>query len=208
KLPKGLAPLLKITVTALLLFIVFRSVDLARIRHDLAGLETGRLALLVSVTWIGQLLCAQRWRLLAASLGLKGSYGTFFQLYFLGMLFNVGLPSLVGGDVVKAYIITRRTGAPIHYGFASVVQDRAVGLISLLIYGSAAVVLRPMIWRRVPLWSLYLLAWLGVVIAVWIAWKGERFYRKYLAQDSGLHRLANRLADFHQALGTMRLSAG
>ncbi len=124
------------------------------------------------------------------------------------MLFNVGLPSLIGGDVVKAYIITRKTGAPIHYGFASVVQDRAVGLISLLIYGSAAVVLRPMSWRGIPLWSLYLITWLGVVIAVWIAWKGERFYRKYLAQDSVLHRLANHLADFHQALGTMRLSAG
>src|SRR5206468_1044350 len=110
KLPKGLALLLKVSVTGILLFVVFRTVDLVRIRHDLAGLETGRLALLVSVCWIGQLFCAQRWRLLAASLSLQGSYSTFFQLYFLGMLFNVGLPSLVGGDVVKAYMITHKTG--------------------------------------------------------------------------------------------------
>ena len=210
RLPSSLLPSVKIAVTALLLFIVFRSVDLAKISHDLSAVEHGRLAILVVACWIGQLLCAQRWRLFAASLGMRGSYGTFFQLYFVGMLFNVGLPSLIGGDVVKAYMITRKTGMPLHYGFASVLQDRAAGLVSLLVYGSIAVVLCPLSWRGIPLRSLYLLAWLGVAFLVWIVWKGETFYcrRPVPGVVSLPQKLAGRLADFHQALGMMRLPPG
>ena len=72
------------------------------------------------------------------------SYSTFF--YFLGMLFNVGLPSPPAAIRSKP-TISRKTETPFITGFASVLQDRAVGLISLLIYGSGAVLLCPLTWR-------------------------------------------------------------
>ena len=96
------------------------------------------------------------------------SYSTFFQIYFLGMLFNVGLPSLVGGDTIKAYLISRKAGKALHNGLASVLQDRAVGLISLLIYGSAAVLWVPLIWRGLPLWVLYGVVWVGIALFLFL----------------------------------------
>ncbi|PYV12555.1 MAG: hypothetical protein DMG07_16915 [Acidobacteria bacterium] len=102
-----LSPALKVTISLALLALVLRSVDAGRLRHDLARIELGRLALLLAVCWSGQLLCAQRWRLFAASLGMTGSYRSFVEMYFVGMLFNVGLPSLVGGDIVKAFVLSR-----------------------------------------------------------------------------------------------------
>jgi uncharacterized protein (TIRG00374 family) len=165
---------------------------------------------LVVISWIGQLFCAQRWRLFAAAQDMQGSYSTFFQIYFLGMLFNVGLPSLIGGDMVKAYLISRKTGKALHNGFASVLQDRAVGLISLLIYGSGAVLLCPLTWRGLPLWLVYGLVWIGIVLFLWLIWKGDLVYRKYLIAGSRsfFQRALALLASFHDSLTNVRGSAG
>src|SRR6266511_3981724 len=180
------------------------------IRQDLAHLDTGRLALLIAVCWLGQLFCAQRWRVFACSLGMRQGYRTFLQYYFVGMLFNLGLPSLVGGDVIKAYMISRKTGSPVHCGLASVLQDRAAGLISLLILGTTAAMLHAMEWRGVPVRLVYLLIWIGVASALGMAWKGERIYRKYIIHgaSSMIQKALAALHDFHEALGTMRLEAG
>jgi glycosyltransferase 2 family protein len=207
---KALGPALKILVTLLLLVLIFRSVDTSRIAHHLRDLETGRLILLVLLCWMGQLLCAQRWRLFAASLRMQGSYRSYAQMYLVGMLFNIGLPSLIGGDVVKAYILSRKTGKPLQSGLASVLQDRAAGLLSLIIYGGAAVLIRPITWRGIPLGAVYLVTWFGVTLALWLTWKGEAVYRHILVEEarSPWQKLVRIVADFHQALVTMRLGSG
>ena len=203
-----LSPALKVTISLALLALVLRSVDAGRLRHDLARIELGRLALLLAVCWSGQLLCAQRWRLFAASLGMTGSYRSFVEMYFVGMLFNVGLPSLVGGDVVKAFVLSRKTAAPLGLGIASVLQDRAAGLISLVLYGSAAAAASPLRWRGIPLGLMYAAAWVGIAAVLGVVWKGERLYGRWnlARRDSLLSRGLASAADFHRALATMRLS--
>jgi len=210
RIRQSLASMLKVLVSALLLYLVFRSVDLSKIRHDLANLSATHLVTLLLVCWLGQMLCAQRWRLFAASLGMPGNYRSFFQMYFVGMLFNVGMPSLVGGDLIKAYMVSRKSRSPLRSGLASVLQERAAGLISLLAYGTVAAVVWPLRWRNIPLWIAYGVVWIGVVAVVWVAWRGESFYRRLLGgrPASLLAKILTLLADFHQALATMRLTSG
>jgi uncharacterized protein (TIRG00374 family) len=207
---KPLGPLIKILVALLLLFLVFRSVGTSQIAHHLRNIETGRLVFLVLLCWMGQLLCAQRWRVFAASLRMQGSYRSYAQMYLVGMLFNIGLPSLIGGDVVKAYILSRKTGKPLQSGLASVLQDRAAGLLSLIIYGAAAALVRPIVWRGIPIAAVYLATWTGVTLVLWLTWKGEAVYRHFLVKKvrSPWQRLVRIVADFHQALVTMRLRSG
>ena len=204
---KAVGTALKALVTLGLLFLIFRTVDRSRIARNLSELDAGHLILLVVICWGGQLLCAQRWRLFAASLDMGDSYRTFAQLYFVGMFFNIGLPSLIGGDVVKAYIVSRKTRKSLQAGLASALQDRAAGLVSLVVYGSAAVLLRPMSWRGIPLGALYLIAWLGMLLAVWLVWKGDWIYRRFVVEEpsSAFQKLVRAVADFHQALAGMRL---
>lgn len=208
KARKVLAPSLKALVTALLLALVFRAVDISKIRRDLGALNGRLLALLIVACWIGQLACAQRWRLFAAGLEMPGKFRSFVQMYFVGMLFNMGLPSLVGGDVVKAYILSRKTAKPLSIGLASVLQDRAAGLISLLAYGTAAILIHPIVWRGVSLCFVYLAVWIGIAAAFLLVWKGEMIYERFLRRDkdSLVQKSLRLVADFHQALGTMRLS--
>ncbi len=210
KIPKPLINVLKILFTILLLFLVFQSIDISKIGADLKSFSLGRLVALLVVCWMGQLLCSERWRIFASSLEMHGEYRSFVQMYFMGMFFNIGLPSLIGGDAIKAYVISRRCSKPFHIGLASVLQDRASGLISLLIYGTIAVALYSISWRGLPLWIVYLLCWIAVAIVFWIILKGEILYRRFLVPDSSsiLQRALQMIAEFHQALGVSSLKSG
>jgi uncharacterized protein (TIRG00374 family) len=203
-----LVPKLKIAVTMLLLFFVIRSVEPARLLHDLGNIHAGRLVFIIGLYWLGQLACAQRWRQFAAALGMPGGYKPFMRMYFVCMFLNTGLPSLIGGDAIKGYMVSRSTGKPIRVGLASVFQDRTAGLLTLILYGSAASVVYPMVWHAIPLSWAYAAIWLGAILAIMLVWKGERLYSGFIAPDpnSLMERGLAWLADFHHALATMRLS--
>jgi glycosyltransferase 2 family protein len=210
RISRPLIPFLKLLFTILLLFLVFQSIDISKISHDLSGFNWKSMAMLLIVCWLGQLLCSERWRIFAASLKMHGRYRSFVQMYFAGMFFNIGLPSLIGGDAVKAFILSRKSGKPVYVGLASVLQDRASGLITLLMYGSIAIVLFPLSWRGFPLWLAYLLSWLAVALALGLVLKGEKLYSRFLIPGSRtlLQRVLQMIAEFHQALGNCDIQKG
>jgi uncharacterized protein (TIRG00374 family) len=210
KMPRSLIIAFKLLFTILLLFLVFQSIDISKISKDLRAFSLKSLLLLLVLCWMGQMLCAERWRILASALKMEGSYRRFVQMYFTGMFFNIGLPSLVGGDAIKAYIVSRKGGKPLYVGFASVLQDRAAGLVSLLLYGSIAILLHPISWRGFPLGFAYLLSWVAIAFALWLVLKGERLYRGFLipGSDTFLQKILRMIAEFHQALGMSSLKRG
>jgi glycosyltransferase 2 family protein len=210
KIPRLLANGVKLLLTLMLLFLVFVSVDISKISQDLKSFSGKLLIVLIVLCWAGQLLCAERWRIFATALQIKGSYRSFVQVYFAGMFFNIGLPSLVGGDVVKAYILSRKNNKPLQIGLASVLQDRGAGLLSLLAYGSAAILVHPITWRGFPLWSAYFLSWVTIGVVLLLVFRGDRFYRRFLNPRS--HTLFQKalriISDFHQALVQSNLTPG
>ena len=207
KLP---AKYLKLLFTIILLFLVFKSVDISKIIHNLKALDLISLALLLLVCWAGQMLCSERWRIIAASLQMHGRYRHFVQMYFTGMFFNIGLPSLVGGDIVKAYIVSRRNDKPFQIGLASVLQDRAVGLISLMACGSLAILICPISWKGFRLWIAYLGAWMVIAAVLLLIAKGRALYnRSSNPKDrTFFQKMLKNIAEFHQALATSRLTPG
>ena len=210
RIPKALINSFKILFAVLLLFLVFRSVDLSKIAHNLRILKLVSLIPILAICWIGQLVCSERWRIFSASLQMKGSYRSFVQMYFAGMFFNLGLPSLVGGDIIKAYIVSRKSNRPLQIGLASVIQDRAAGLISLLAYGSVAILLHPMSWRGFPLWAAYVLSWIAIAVFIWLTAKLKHVYGRFpVSQNRTIpRRMLQAAAELHQALEFSRLSPG
>jgi uncharacterized membrane protein YbhN (UPF0104 family) len=89
-----------------------------------------------------QIVSAWRWRMLAAPLGFQGSLGRFSAYYYIGMYFNLFLPTSVGGDVVRAWYINGGSGRRLP-AFLSVVVDRLSGLLVLLALACAAALLSP-----------------------------------------------------------------
>ncbi len=88
------------------------------------------------------LLNAYRWQLLANAVGLRKPFFKLVQFCFVGLFFNLFLPSTVGGDFSRCYYLSKGTG---RYGGAaySVLADRAVGIAVLFMFASLGILLGP-----------------------------------------------------------------
>src|SRR5205085_475716 len=108
-----------------------------------------------------QLVSTLRWQILARALGVGRPLRQLVGMYFIGMYFNLLLPSSVGGDVVRAWYLDggskRRLAA-----FASVFLDRLSGLLVLLAMACVALVLSPL---ALPAW-VSLFVWGSVAVSL------------------------------------------
>jgi uncharacterized membrane protein YbhN (UPF0104 family) len=108
-----------------------------------------RLWLAALAVYLGaQLASSLRWLLLSRALGITGGFGRFTAYYFIGMFFNLLLPTSVGGDVVRAWYLARQAGPAPATGrrtaaALSVFIDRANGLAVLIGLACTAVALYP-----------------------------------------------------------------
>jgi uncharacterized protein (TIRG00374 family) len=127
-------------------------------------------------------------------------------MYFIGMFFNIGLPSLVGGDIVKSYLLGNAFGKPMHWGLASVLQDRVVGLITLLLFGSCAIALRPMAWRGIPLWIAYVLLWLAIGILLLFAVAKRNTTQTLCLKNRLFQKALQIIIEFQQAFHSGKFS--
>jgi uncharacterized membrane protein YbhN (UPF0104 family) len=84
----------------------------------------------VALYLAGQAMCAYRWEILAALLKVHGRYREFLAYTFVGMFTNLFVPGLLGGDAARSVYLGRRHGR-MGEAIASVVADRAVGLLGL-----------------------------------------------------------------------------
>jgi glycosyltransferase 2 family protein len=84
--------------------------------HDLGKtlrLVDVRLCMLaMGVMVAAQVVSSLRWQMLARVLHFGGSLGCYVAYYFIGMLFNLVLPTTVGGDVVRAWYLSAQEGSP------------------------------------------------------------------------------------------------
>jgi uncharacterized membrane protein YbhN (UPF0104 family) len=95
-----------------------------------------------------QVVSAFRWRLLAGPLGFHQSLKQFTGYYFIGMFFNLFLPTSVGGDVVRALYLDGGAGRKLA-AFLSTFVDRFSGLLVLLALACVAMALCPI---ALPSW--------------------------------------------------------
>jgi hypothetical protein len=196
-----LSSLVKVAVTAALYVAVFYSTDIGAIRERLRTVHIGWVALGVAAYVGGQWLSAWRWWLLLRPIGLAVPYLRMVAFYFIGMFFNIFLPTIVGGDAVKAILLARETGAPAR-STMSVFMERNVGLFALLTIATvAAFVAPPVDVKGFNLLQLTLLVFAGFVAAN-IVLANRPAYRlvDYLVALTPLARLRSRASSLYEAL--------
>jgi uncharacterized membrane protein YbhN (UPF0104 family) len=94
----------------------------------------------VAIYLAGQAMCAYRWQMLASVLKIQGRYREFLAYIFVGMFTNLFVPGLLGGDAARSVYLGRRHGR-MGEAIASVVADRAVGLLGLFWLAAVAAIL-------------------------------------------------------------------
>lgn len=93
---------------------------------------------------VSQVLSSMRWFILARTLEFGGRLLTYLKFYFVGMFFNLFLPSAIGGDVLKAFFLSRGGNSRLKATY-SIFCDRLIGLWAMFVLGAGAAIISPAI---------------------------------------------------------------
>ena len=118
---------LRVVVAVIAVWWLFRGEDLGELVGIFKGLNIlvfiGALVLYV----IAQLIFVLRWWVMLRAQHIRIDYGAAVKLHFLGLFYNNCLPGSVGGDLLRAWYVTKHTEKKVE-AVLSVFVDRAIGL--------------------------------------------------------------------------------
>ncbi|MEO6945477.1 MAG: lysylphosphatidylglycerol synthase transmembrane domain-containing protein [Nitrobacter sp.] len=122
----------KILVSAALLFLALRRVNFSDLASRFGFTSAGWIVLAIAVTLLQVFISALRWREISADCGAPLSVAQASLYCMIGSFFNQTLPSSIGGDAMRLWLVGR---GPAGWKAAaySIFVDRAIGLIALAV---------------------------------------------------------------------------
>jgi uncharacterized membrane protein YbhN (UPF0104 family) len=127
-----LSSIVKILISGALLYLALRKVNLADLASRIDVASLGWIALAIAVTLLQILLGVLRWREVSVACGAPLTTTTALRFNLIGTFFNQTLPSSIGGDAVRLWLVARG-GAGWRAATYSIFVDRAIGLIALAV---------------------------------------------------------------------------
>lgn len=121
---------IRILISLALLYLALRGINFEAIGSRLSQINLLWIGFAVLVTIFQVLLGALRWREISDLCHAPLSDLQAFRYNMIGSFFNQTLPSSIGGDAVRLWLVNR-TGAGWRAATYSILTDRAVGLIAL-----------------------------------------------------------------------------
>lgn len=116
------------------LIFLFSKTSFKEFINLLANANYKMFVLIIFMYIIGQIISAKKWMILAERLRFKNSFIYYLKLYFLGMFYNIFLPTNIGGDIVKISTINDKKTHSIKRAVLSVLSDRITGLCILALF--------------------------------------------------------------------------
>lgn len=121
----------KAAISAVLLYFSLRRVDLGHIGERLAGLDWRWLAAVLVLMTVQVCFNALRWRGIVEVCGVALRVRAALAYTFVGQFFSQVLPSTIGGDAMRVWLLARDAGAGWSAAIYSVFIDRVVGVATL-----------------------------------------------------------------------------
>src|SRR5256714_9637150 len=123
---------IKILVSVALLYLALRKVNLLELAYRINVASLGWIGLAIAVTFLQIFAGVLRWREIGAECGAPLATRQGMRFNLIGPFFNQPLPSSIGGDAVRLWLVARG-GAGWRAATYSIFVDRAIGLIALAI---------------------------------------------------------------------------
>jgi glycosyltransferase 2 family protein len=128
KVNKTVLIIIKIVVSSVLLYIVFRKTGLGEVAAALREVSVPAFLSAIALYLFAQFISTIRWKLLLPEgIGLM----KLLSLCMIGSFFNTFLPGVIGGDAVKGLYLYRLTGKG-SLSLASIFMDRYIGFAALI----------------------------------------------------------------------------
>lgn len=129
--------IVKTGVTALLLAVIFKFIDMDRLLATIKDINALYLVPALIFQFLSTIISSYRWNLIMKTLNFGERFSFYIRSYFKGTFFNQALPSSIGGDAVRI-IELGGMGYSKKEAFYGIFIDRIVGLLGLLILNLTA----------------------------------------------------------------------
>jgi uncharacterized membrane protein YbhN (UPF0104 family) len=139
----------RIVVSAVLLFFVLRSIDLAALWDRVRTMHPGWVALAMAAYASTNAIGVWRWERLLRTQHIEVARKTLTQSMWVSMFFNNFLPSNIGGDVIRIADTAPAAGSKT-IAMTVIVADRALGLAALLLVAALAAFVASVTGVHVP----------------------------------------------------------
>ena len=122
--------LIKFLISSILLFIVLKSINLKELTILLKNLDIIYIVLAIISIYLGIFISSLKWKILLSEQKINVNLKEVFSAYYYGMFFNNFLPSTIGGDFMRAKIISNKRRR-LSKVLVSVLFDRYLGIMAL-----------------------------------------------------------------------------
>lgn len=154
--------LAKLLLAAALIWYVLNKVGFQNVVDRLQNIQVEVWLLGLLVIFLGNCLSMVRWHLLMRSVGLNSTVWSALRLGFIGLFFNNVVPGLTGGDLVKAFYITREHPLQRADAVISVIVDRVIGIVALALIAAVIIPFDLERYGEVAIWIYGFLAVMAV----------------------------------------------
>jgi len=159
----------RMAISAIILAILFTKIDFQEIKRSVIDTNHTVLIIGILIYTLCQFINAYKWQLIANNAGFKNKFKEYVDYYFVGLFFNLFLPTTVGGDISKAYYLSRHDlqsrKAPAIY---SVIAERYSGVVIIVWIGT--IVLFTPIGNHVPAIFKIIMSFITLLIFVITTW--------------------------------------
>lgn len=121
--------LAKAAISGLLLYFALNLVNIGTVATRLKQIAPGWIAVAVLLLLAQMVLLTVRWQQLVARCGGEFGFARLFRIEMIGAFFNQTLPSSVGGDAMRIWLLGKQTNWRV--ASYSVLLDRVIGLVAL-----------------------------------------------------------------------------
>ena len=137
---------LRIALTLAIVVMIASQVDLSVVRNLAERVAPLWLGAALAVLFGVRVLVAWRFKVLLGALGIDRSFGSLLQVTLVSNALGQMLPTGIGQDVIRGHHVVRSHGRGVDVS-ATIIQERLVGIGSMLVVGLIA----SLLWLEGPL---------------------------------------------------------
>ena len=179
---------LKIVITLLLLFYLFRNIDVNILRNNLLKFSVNSLIFVLTCLTLQIFLSTYRLKLILNTLNIEFGYGELLRINYIGHFFSQTLPATVGGDAVRVWHIKNNNIGWLD-SVCGVFYDRYIGLVSLFFIMAAFLLsLAKIVNDQLLFNSIVFLTLMGlgsILVIIWI----DKFAIYFDTNNSLFHKI-------------------
>jgi uncharacterized membrane protein YbhN (UPF0104 family) len=169
---------LKLLLTGLALYLVFRKIDTGQLWQIIKTINWIWLIPAVLLFVVSKVFTAFRLNLYFKNIGIQLDESQNWRLYLIGMFYNLFLPGGIGGDGYKVYLLNKHFKTPVKKLVQSALLDRLGGLVAIvvLLFGLFLMVDIRLDFLESQFWNGLMIS--GLILTIPVFWLAQKLVFK------------------------------